>query len=101
MIPRLRSFCVSVALLTCGIAPGAKAEPPDGRVLYLQQCARCHGNGRRGDGPDAALFTTPPSDLRAGFVQTHSTAEGLRRILDGRRDPLALDVPALHSQAKK
>lgn len=100
MIPRLRTVCVSVALLTCGIAPGGNAEPLDGRVLYLQHCARCHGNDGRGDGPDAALFTTLPSDLRAGFLRTHSIADGVRRVLDGRRDELALDVPALRSQAK-
>ena len=69
-------------------------------MLYLQQCARCHGNDGRGDGPDAALFASPPTNLRAGFLQTHSTADAVRKVLDGRRDQLALDLPALRAQAK-
>src|SRR5262245_48315163 len=101
MWSRLRAFCASLALLmTCGVAAGGKAESLDGRMLYGQYCARCHGSDGRGDGPDAALFASPPSNLRAGFLQSHSTADGIRRVLDGRRDQLALDPAALQSQAK-
>jgi mono/diheme cytochrome c family protein len=94
---RLRAFAlVSLSWL---VAATGRAEPLDGRMLYLQQCARCHGMSGKGDGPDAALFSSPPSNLRAGFLDTHSTADVVRRVLDGRREQLALDLPDLRAHA--
>ena len=34
-----------------------------GRTLYQQQCALCHGESGRGDGPAAASLLPPPADL--------------------------------------
>ena len=34
-----------------------------GRELYLQQCAACHGEQGRGDGPAAKALATPPADF--------------------------------------
>jgi mono/diheme cytochrome c family protein len=38
-------------------------EPAEGARLYMENCAQCHGPSGKGDGPWAADFTPPPSDL--------------------------------------
>jgi mono/diheme cytochrome c family protein len=38
-------------------------EPPEGRVIYAEYCAQCHGPAGEGDGPWAAAMTPAPSDL--------------------------------------
>jgi len=35
-----------------------------GRVLYFRECASCHGDDGRGDGPAASGLPIPPSDFR-------------------------------------
>jgi mono/diheme cytochrome c family protein len=35
----------------------------DGEALYAELCAVCHGVGAKGDGPAAAVLTTPAPDL--------------------------------------
>ena len=41
-----------------------RTEPEvSGRALYAENCAVCHGDGGRGDGPAAAGLTPPPTDL--------------------------------------
>lgn len=49
-------------------AGGPGSEGPggpevSGRALYAENCAVCHGDGGRGDGPAAAGLTPPPTDL--------------------------------------
>lgn len=80
------------------VVPRAGAEPLTGQALYLQRCAVCHGRDGRGDGPDAALFISPPRDLQAGYLETHSAAEVVRRVLDGRSQRFALALPALRER---
>jgi len=38
------------------------AEMEQGRALFSENCAGCHGPGGRGDGPDAAGLAAPPGD---------------------------------------
>ena len=33
------------------------------RLVYLDKCAECHGETGRGDGPQAAMYSTPPASL--------------------------------------
>lgn len=52
-----------------------------GHRVYSVHCARCHGEGGKGDGPDAALFKPPPADftgMRPSFAAaTSAIAEGV------------------------
>jgi mono/diheme cytochrome c family protein len=48
------------------IAPAAQVAPPEplaGRQAYLQNCAPCHGQTGKGDGPSAAGLGAPPTAL--------------------------------------
>ncbi len=63
-------------------------EPIDGRALYLENCASCHGADAKGDGLAARNLTVPPPDLttlsaRNGGVfprdYVMSTIDGLDR----------------------
>ncbi len=58
-------------------------EPDEGRVLFVENCAQCHGVSGKGNGPWAASLRPKPSDLTQ-----LSTAEGFPRaqvlsVIDG------------------
>ncbi len=38
-------------------------EPSEGRVIYMKNCAQCHGATGKGDGPWAGSYDPPPADL--------------------------------------
>lgn len=42
---------------------GAAVAQSEGRALFLEKCAACHGENGRGDGPAATGLATPPEDL--------------------------------------
>jgi mono/diheme cytochrome c family protein len=50
------------ALALAGCVPQQEAEV-SGRALYADNCAVCHGDTGRGDGPAAGGMTPRPSDL--------------------------------------
>lgn len=78
-----------------GSGPAAAKENGD---LYRAQCARCHGAGGRGDGPDADLFAKRPSDLCTG-IAGQTTQALVARILDGQRLSPVLDLLMLRARA--
>lgn len=43
--------------------PGGTSREVQGKTVYAQQCAGCHGADGQGNGPSAAFFTRPPRDL--------------------------------------
>lgn len=59
MKPAIPIFCL--ALAGCQALTGPEA--PDGRLLFQDNCAQCHGDDARGDGPMAAHLLTPAPDL--------------------------------------
>ena len=86
------SFLAAVALVASGSLATSqerqpKADYSSGEYLYRTYCASCHGQTGRGDGPAAATFSRPLSDLttlasRAGgdFPRAEVT-----RIVDGQQ----------------
>jgi mono/diheme cytochrome c family protein len=100
-------FCSLIACFLAGAAcvlasaPALRAAdaPPNGEQLYRRHCARCHGASGMGGGRDAAVFATPPRNLREGFLKKYSTPDLADRILVGRELQLALDLPALKARA--
>ncbi len=60
----MRQFAILSAVgLLVACATVSMPEPPEGRVIYAEYCAQCHGVGDRGDGPWAGSMTPPPADL--------------------------------------
>lgn len=90
----LRLALCALALLATPVAGVA-----DGRLLYLERCAPCHGAAGRGQGPSAAVFALRPRDLHDGFLAKYRSEDLVRRIVDGRRLLLAVDVPAMRARA--
>jgi mono/diheme cytochrome c family protein len=55
-----------------------------GAQIYAGNCASCHGDGGRGDGPAAAQLQPPPADLTTHLAPgKHSEGEIFRWIRDG------------------
>ncbi|MFY9239580.1 MAG: cytochrome c [Roseovarius sp.] len=75
--------------IVAAIAACAQVEmpgPSEGRVLYLENCAQCHGPSGKGDGPWAKGMSPAPSDLTtlgmgSAFPTTRvlSTIDGYHR----------------------
>ena len=47
------------------IIPGSKASVNNGKQMYVNYCAPCHGVEGKGNGPAAAALKTQPTDLAA------------------------------------
>lgn len=65
------------------------------KQLYQANCASCHGDTGKGDGPGAASLSKPPQDLtNQQFVSTKSEADFFNAITQG----VAPDMPAFSDQ---
>jgi copper transport protein len=51
--------------------------------IFQQNCAACHGETGRGDGPTGLTLTPPPADFAAGHTNTHSDGDLYYWILQG------------------
>lgn len=61
--------------------PATSASTLDGRQLFTQHCASCHGPQGRGDGPLSKLWTRPPANLHDGPFLHSATPDTLTRII--------------------
>ena len=56
------------------------------RDLYLDDCAQCHGEHGRGDGPEATMHDPPPADLsNAKFNAGLTDGEIFYQISEGKK----------------
>ncbi|MBB6253763.1 CopD family protein [Nitrospirillum iridis] len=75
------------------------ASVAQGAALFPGHCARCHGSGGAGDGPDAAKLSIPPADLTAHHLLDHSEGDIFWWLTHGMPDPDGKPVmPAFASQ---
>ena len=56
-------FFPGLALAALVAAPAVAQEATEGRQLYLDACATCHGAEAAGDGPMRQILTLPVPDL--------------------------------------
>jgi mono/diheme cytochrome c family protein len=76
-------------LLLAGTAVVAGADDvAQGRKIYLEHCASCHGLTGEGDGPVARSLTTPPANLRllSDCYGNPLPEDQVARFIDGRAE---------------
>ena len=63
-------------------------EITQGKALFMQYCASCHGPGGAGDGPLAPSLSTPPANLRLLALRFGNPLprDAIARFIDGRAD---------------
>jgi mono/diheme cytochrome c family protein len=74
----------------------AKADAAAGKAIYDRECASCHGATGKGDGDDAAYFTTKPTDLTDPAKLSKRSDEFLSTVISkgGPAKGLSKDMPA-------
>jgi mono/diheme cytochrome c family protein len=72
--------------LVAGVATADAAG--DGKALYMQYCASCHGSQGDGKGPLASTLTTPPANLRILSQRFGNPLpeDVIAKFIDGRSD---------------
>jgi mono/diheme cytochrome c family protein len=56
------------------------------RGIYVEECAQCHGERGKGDGPEAAMHDPPPSDITdVKHMNTVTDGEIFYQISEGRK----------------
>lgn len=84
---RLNRLCLGLTALAALAAckPNEMPEASDGRKLYVENCAMCHGPAGLGDGPAARGQTPAPKNLTLIQVRNGGTFPRARVLstLDG------------------
>ena len=78
------------------VAAGGKPDAAAGKTIYDRDCASCHGATGKGDGDDAAYFTTKPTDLTDRAALSKRSDEFLTAVISGGGPAkgLSKDMPA-------
>jgi mono/diheme cytochrome c family protein len=79
--------------------PYQAASIADGKALYGEHCAVCHGPRAAGDGPAASTLQPRPSDLRAHHVALHTAGDIFWWITNG-RPPMPAFADRLDADAR-
>jgi mono/diheme cytochrome c family protein len=86
----------TLTLLAIFLASTASAQDvAQGRDVFQNHCATCHGTGARGDGPMADVLSVVPTDLTALAASNGGEFPAARvvRRVDGQREVLAHGGP--------
>ncbi|HEY1416981.1 MAG TPA: cytochrome c [Myxococcaceae bacterium] len=73
----------------------AKPDAAAGKAIYDRECASCHGAAGKGDGEDAAYYTTKPTDLTDRAKLSKRSDEFLSTVISkgGPAKGLSKDMP--------
>ena len=101
-----RTFVLLLSGFLLAASTAAADEVARGRVVYLRDCASCHGVKGDGQGPVAAELKTPPTDLRVLSLRYGNPLpeDQIARFIDGRADIAAhgpRDMPVWGEQVWK
>lgn len=61
----------------------AFVEPEQAKAIYGTNCARCHGAGGKGDGPDAGMFDVAVPDFTSAAFQASRTDSTIHAAIKG------------------
>ena len=64
--------------------PADKTALADGKAMYTANCAPCHGDKGRGDGPAAAALNPKPADHSSATVQSETDGSLFWKLSEGR-----------------
>ena len=104
---RLIHFAIGCWTLSCAIVGVntlvfAAGDAQAGASLFAKNCARCHGNGGKGDGPDLAKIhaDTPPDDWTNRETNAELSDYKIRKIVTGGGPAVdkSPKMPAFHSK---
>jgi len=74
------SLCNLAAAIAAAalLAPGAvlAADAAAGKTAFTTNCASCHGDSGKGDGPVGAALTPPPRDFSKGEFKFDTDGDG-------------------------
>lgn len=84
----MRKFLTALTLVF-GAVPVLAQEAEEGRAIYMQHCATCHGLEADGKGPMAPVMVVQPKDLSRLVIDNNGEFPLMRVVqrIDG-RDPL-------------
>jgi mono/diheme cytochrome c family protein len=93
-------------LLVSPVAIAGADDIAQGRTIYLDYCASCHGFNADGRGPVAPALSTPPANLRLLSERYGNPlpTDQIARFIDGRADVKAhgpRDMPVWGEEAWK
>ena len=93
----MRAAALAVVLAGgTSVASGGKPDAAAGKAIYDRDCASCHGATGKGDGDDAAYFTTKPTDLTDRAALSKRSDDFLAAVISGGGPAkgLSQDMPA-------
>jgi len=77
---QFRSLAAVAALTFFFTAPARASDDAalikNGKDVFIQHCARCHGPEGKGDGTDAKRLVIPPRDITSGRFKWKTTEQG-------------------------
>jgi mono/diheme cytochrome c family protein len=87
---RLFRFALAASVIAYGVAgvntlARAAGDAQAGAKIFAQHCARCHGSGGKGDGPDLAKIhaDNPPDDWTNRETNAELSDYKIRKIVTG------------------
>ena len=93
---RLLLLTLNLTIITTAIAGGGstpplRGNPDEGKLIFEDRCAACHGPHGRGDGPRAPFLSPRPASLISAGTSVKSDVELLAVITNGKP---RTDMPA-------
>ncbi len=66
--------------------PATEASLAAAKAVYVEQCAQCHGDQGKGDGPESPMYDVKPADFTDAHMMSEMTdGEIFWKISEGRR----------------